>query len=111
MKAPIWLLAIGLCVMEQAFAQEIARVPDLFGQDSTGRGRINMLGVNLERELNTFNWTGLARIDTVSMGTIVRMAGQYTSNTILLDGSSSSGGQLRSDQENLSSTSMANHTK
>ena len=101
MKSGIWISTLAMLLAGQGLAQDPLHVPDMSGQDSTGRPRFNLLGVNLERNLNTFDWTGRVHVDTAAMGTILKMNEQYTSNVILLDGGSSSS-NLRSDQQNLS---------
>src|SRR5512144_857672 len=102
MKPGIWISTFGLFLGGQAWAQDVLGLPDLAGPDLSGNPKINLFGGNLERNLNTFNWTGRALVDTTAVGTTVRMTEQYTSSTILLDGGTSTSGQLRSDQQSLS---------
>lgn len=70
-------------------------------EDSTGTTRVNSAGISLNRNLNTFNWVGRTRIDTTMLGTKVTVNQQYSSNLILLDGTSSLR-QLQSNQQNIS---------
>ena len=127
MKAGVWISAFEMLLVTQAISQELPRGLDVAGLDSTGSPRINVVGIGLERNLNTFNWTGRALVDTSAMGTIVKMTEQYTSNIILLGSPTSplrrtgttrgssgaqdslvqsphvfSSNQLRSDQQNVS---------
>ena len=127
MKAGVWISAFEMLLVTQAISQELPRGFDVAGLDSAGSPRINVVGIGLERNLNTFNWTGRALVDTSAMGTIVKMTEQYTSNIILLGSPTSplrrtgttrgssgaqdslvqsprvfSSNQLRSDQQNVS---------
>jgi len=95
------IFAGGFFLAGQAFSQEAIHSPELASPDSAGWSRSNVAAVAVDRNLNTFNWTGRVLLDTTTMGTVVRMTEQYASSTILLDEGGSSSGQLRSDQENL----------
>ena len=92
----ITLAYVGALVLAaQLHAQE------LLPADSLAPPRVNAAIISLERNLNTFNWIGRAMIDTSIQGTTVKVAEQYSSNVILLDGSTSSR-RLKSDQQNIS---------
>lgn len=64
--------------------------------------RRNMAGIAFERNLNTYNWSGRASIDTTVWGTAFSIRQLYSSNLIVLEGGASRPGQRpRSDQQRL----------
>jgi hypothetical protein len=85
-------------------AQDIQRT----GTETAG-GRVDTLlrqnsaGIFLERNLNTFNWTGRAAIDTAVAGNALKLTEQYSSNIILLESTPTSPTKnLESTQQQIS---------
>ena len=65
--------------------------------------RQNAAGIFLERNLNTFNWTGRAALDTAVAGNSIRLTEQYTSNIILLESTPTAAAKnLESSQQQIS---------
>ena len=65
--------------------------------------RRNAAGIFLERNLNTFNWTGRAAIDTAAAGNSIRLTEQYASNIIFLEGTPTVAAKnLESSQQQIS---------
>ncbi|MCZ6775677.1 MAG: hypothetical protein O7D34_04365 [Ignavibacteria bacterium] len=83
------------------YAQESQRISDL-PLEPTPKGQ-KSASIMFERNLNTFNWLGNAIIDT-SLGRFsIRLNELFTSNIILIEGTSSSPERrLQSNQHNLS---------
>jgi hypothetical protein len=87
-----------------AYAQDVPRIiePANESLDTLRRVRQNTASIAFERNLNTFNWTGVASVDTVVGEARIKLAEQFTSNVIQIEGStSSSKPRLRSDQQTL----------
>lgn len=91
-----------MATVVSALAQNPGPVQDNDALDSMFVRRFNFAGINLERNLNTFNWTGRAFLDTAAWGTAVKVRQQYTSSIILLNLTSPLARNLQSNQENLS---------
>jgi hypothetical protein len=95
------IAAFGISILN---AQDVQRP----GSEQAGERvdtliRQNAAGIFLERNLNTFNWTGRAALDTAVAGNSFKLTEQYTSNVILLEGTPSVAAKnLESSQQQIS---------
>ncbi|MEK7249800.1 MAG: hypothetical protein AAB209_05185, partial [Bacteroidota bacterium] len=84
-------------------AQEPQRTQDFTATLADSLLHRNAASILFERNLNTFNWIGNLVVDTVSFGNRIRLNELYTSNVILIEGTTSSPEQrLQSNQQRLS---------
>jgi hypothetical protein len=80
-----FLLALLLLDMSGGNAQETLRLPELSLQQTDTVSRRNSVGIWFDRNLSTFNWLGRLSVDTVVLGTGIRLDEQYSSNVIETD--------------------------
>lgn len=99
-------LGIVLSLSAIAFvshAQDVQRPQEIATAMPDTLLRRNAASILFERNLNTFNWIGNLVVDTTSFGNRIRLNELYTSNIILLEGTSTSPEQrLQSNQQRLS---------
>ncbi len=98
---PRLFVFLCLCVSRALHAQEVG--PDLSVDAADTVFHRNTAGILFERNLNTYNWTGRASMDTSVLGMKVLLREEYTSNIILLEGTSSTPQQRpESNQQRIS---------
>lgn len=80
------ILLLLCCVGTQcSFSQEGGYFNDLSNTAGEGFSRFNRASVLFDRNQNTFNWTGMVRLDTTIGVTSFSLNEQYTSNIILIE--------------------------
>ncbi len=84
-------------------SQEIQRSSETSTTYVDSLFRRNSASILFERNLNTFNWIGTVAIDTAAFGNHIKLNEFYSSNVILIEGTSTSPEQrLQSSQQQLS---------
>lgn len=88
-----------VCISRTGVSQGLLSSDETYVEQPDSLIRRNSASILLERNLNTFDWTGRAVVDTAVAGTSIGLQQAYTSNTILLDGTPSR--KLHSTKQNV----------
>jgi hypothetical protein len=95
------LCVVILLIHTAARAQEPQPVAEFLSESTDSLSRRNSAAIFFERNLNTFNWIGRAKIDTTYGSTAFDLDEQYSSNIIQID-QTETRKRLQSNQNNVS---------
>jgi hypothetical protein len=96
------ILSIAVALSSTGAAQEIGRIGEGGAWSPDTLSRRNLVATSLDKNLNTYNWSGLLNVDTVFAGTQVFLRQIYTANIILQEMIPGVKQSLSSNQEQLS---------
>ena len=90
-------VALLLCFASSLNAQELSHPLPSFADTVLLR---NIGSIMFDRNANTYNWTGIARVDTAAFGTGIKVSEYYNANTVVIEGAQATS-RLKSEQENV----------